>query len=278
MGGRVATNTIDHEWIAGLERVDRHVLGAVVLEDATDVGRQRDEQQVADEQGDPDQPFEERLDDPVAAGGGRGLGARGERRKNQREQEEDADRNGKRDPEQQRDRSPAELDALFAGGDAGAPDEPSGPDHERLVEDDEATHEGQLRHARSVEAAVEPLRCGDDAAVGMTQGHGDGVATSHQDALDERLAAVGISGHEPKSTGSNRADRQDDRSGRSCRRTIGQDDRGELRAARGGPPHHRGDPRSRPDTGPSYARAERSSRFWNRSTWPAVSMIVCLPV
>jgi hypothetical protein len=27
-----------------------------------------------------------------------------------------------------------------------------------------------------------------------------------------------------------------------------------------------------------YARADRSRRFWNRSTWPAVSMIVCLPV
>src|SRR5436305_14398545 len=29
---------------------------------------------------------------------------------------------------------------------------------------------------------------------------------------------------------------------------------------------------------PRQARAWRSSRFWNRSTWPAVSMIVCLPV
>ena len=34
---RVLADLVDRERVAGLERVDRHVLGAVVLEDAADV-------------------------------------------------------------------------------------------------------------------------------------------------------------------------------------------------------------------------------------------------
>ena len=41
---------------AGFERVDRLVLGAVVLEHAAQIGQQRDEEDVADEDGDPDDP------------------------------------------------------------------------------------------------------------------------------------------------------------------------------------------------------------------------------
>src|SRR3954470_22728729 len=37
-------------------------------------------------------------------------------------------------------------------------------------------------------------------------------------------------------------------------------------------------PKAKDERPNRYARAWRSSRFWNRSTWPAVSMIVCLPV
>jgi hypothetical protein len=45
--------------------VDRHVLGAVVLEDAPDVGRLGDEDEVAEEDPDPDQALDEVLDDAV---------------------------------------------------------------------------------------------------------------------------------------------------------------------------------------------------------------------
>ena len=37
--GRVLAHLVDVERVVVLERVDRHVLGAVVLEDAADVGR-----------------------------------------------------------------------------------------------------------------------------------------------------------------------------------------------------------------------------------------------
>ena len=44
---------------AGLERVDRLVLGAVVLEDAPQVGQQPDQPDVGDEDGDADQPLDD---------------------------------------------------------------------------------------------------------------------------------------------------------------------------------------------------------------------------
>ena len=39
VGGRVLADLVDGQRVAGLEGVDRHVLGAVVLEDAPDVRR-----------------------------------------------------------------------------------------------------------------------------------------------------------------------------------------------------------------------------------------------
>ena len=46
----VASAPLGLELVAGLERVDRLVLGGVVLEDALQVGEQRDQEQVADEE------------------------------------------------------------------------------------------------------------------------------------------------------------------------------------------------------------------------------------
>ena len=50
VGGRVLADLVGGQRIARLERVDRHVLGAVVLEDTPDVRRERDQDQVAHEQ------------------------------------------------------------------------------------------------------------------------------------------------------------------------------------------------------------------------------------
>ena len=79
--------------------------------------------------------------------------------------------------------------------DVRAAHEPAGADDERLVQDDEAADERHLRPARAVEAGVEAFRGVHDVAVGMAQGDRDRVATAHQDALDEGLAAVGVAGH-----------------------------------------------------------------------------------
>ncbi len=44
---------------SGLERIDRLVLGAVVLEHAPHVGQERDRGQIAEHEADPDQSFDE---------------------------------------------------------------------------------------------------------------------------------------------------------------------------------------------------------------------------
>ena len=103
--------------------------------------------------------------------------------------------------EHQDDAALAELDAVVLRLEPGGPDEPAGADDERLVQHDEAADERPARDAVAVEAGVEPLGREDDAAVGVAERDGDGVATAHHDALDERLAAVVEAGHGPKSSG-----------------------------------------------------------------------------
>src|SRR4029079_15358015 len=76
-----------------------------------------------------------------------------------------------------------------------APDEPTRPDEQRLVHDDEAPEERQLRPAGSVDAAVEALGRVHDPAVGVAEGNRDRVTAAHQDAFDQRLAPVGVARH-----------------------------------------------------------------------------------
>jgi hypothetical protein len=82
----------------------------------------------------------------------------------------------------------------------------------------------------------------------MAQRDRDRVATAHEDALDERLAAVGEASHD---------------------RSLPTPERGDG---------VRQDRRPTAIRGYGQVRTCRSSRRWNRSTWPAVSTIVCLPV
>ena len=77
---------------------------------------------------------------------------------------------------------------------------------------------------------------------------GDRVAAAHHDALHEGLTAVGEARHGAKSS--------------------------EGRERTGGP----GRARRHAGRRAAQARAARSRRFWKRSTWPAVSTMVCLPV
>ena len=103
-------------------------------------------------------------------------------------------RHAERDQQHHDDRALAELDVVLLGLDVGAADQPARADDERLVQDDESAHERPLGGRRGVHARVEPLGGGHDAAVGMAQRHRDRVATAHEHALDEGLAAVGVRG------------------------------------------------------------------------------------
>src|SRR4029079_17861617 len=101
----------------------------------------RDERQVPEEDRDADQALDEVLDP--------GLADRGRRRDRdeQRQQEEHADAGQEGHPQQERDRTAPELDALAARLEVGAPDEPLRPDDQGLVEDDQAAAQRRLREA-----------------------------------------------------------------------------------------------------------------------------------
>src|SRR6187402_723850 len=118
-----------------------------------------------------------------------------ERGHDERQDEEQPDPEDGGDPEHERDAALADLDALVLGLEARAADEPLGAHHEGLVEHDEPAHERPLGRGLAAEAALELFGGVDDAAVGVTEGDGDGIAAAHHDALDERLAAIGEAGH-----------------------------------------------------------------------------------
>ena len=189
VGGRVLADRVGRERVAGLERVDRHVLGAVVLEDAPDVRGPGDEREIAEEDRDPDEALDEVLDEAVVDL------ARGERGDEQREQEEDPDAGDRGHEEHQRDRALAQLHALLARGERRRSDEPAGAHDQRLVQDDEPAHERQPCPAAAVEPGVEPLGRPDDAALGAAKCDRDRIATAHEHALDQGLTAVGVTGH-----------------------------------------------------------------------------------
>ena len=79
--------------------------------------------------------------------------------------------------------------------DARRPNEPAGPDHDRLVEDHEPAHERQARPARCPEAYRQLLVRPHDPSVRVAERHRDHVASAHEDAFDERLASVREASH-----------------------------------------------------------------------------------
>ncbi len=84
---------------------------------------------------------------------------------------------------------------VLLGLDVRAADEPAGADDQRLVQDDQAAENGHFAPARAVEPRVEALGGVDDPAVRVAQRDGDRIATAHQHAFDEGLAAVRVVGH-----------------------------------------------------------------------------------
>ena len=176
----------------------------------------------------------------------------------ERNDEEDPHAEDEGQPEHQGHGALAELARTVLVGclEVRAADQPAGAHDERLVQDDEAAHERGRGEPPAMRPGVQRLRCPDDAPVRVAEGDRDRVASAHEDALDERLSAVVEPCHAGKSTGGPR---------KSRRRSA------DRRSAAGDVPARRA-------AAPQPARTWRSRRFWNRSTWPAVSMIVCLPV
>ena len=160
-----------------------------------DVRDPRDEREVGEEDSNLDQALDRGLGKGVVVLAG------DDARREKRQQEEHADPDQERESQHEGDRALAELDVVLLCLDARAPDEPARPDDQRLVEDDEAADEGQLGPRGAMESGTESLCSVDDAAVGVAEGDGNRVATAHEDALDQRLSAVGVPGHGGESSG-----------------------------------------------------------------------------
>ena len=116
-----------------LQRVDGHVLGAVVLEDAPDLRRAADEQQVAHEDGDPDETLDEVLDEGLVRATERSARGRALRQE-QRQQHEQAEGEPDGDDERERDGAAAHCHALAGRGERAGAHQPAGADDERLVQ------------------------------------------------------------------------------------------------------------------------------------------------
>ena len=230
MRRRIAPDRLHRERVLVLEGVDGHVLRAVILEHAPHLGRPAHQQQVAHEEHDADERLGEALEDRLVAAPGRRHARLGQE---ERQQHEDADRDGEGHEQREGHRAAPQFDALARGRHGAGAHQPSGAHHERVVQQHDPAHERRPGKAVAVEGRGKRLGRPDDHPVGAAEGHPDRVGAAHQDPFHQRLAAVGEGLSHAR---------------RSRRRRARQ-----LRAA-------------------------RSSRFWKRSTWPAVSTIVCLPV
>ena len=136
--GAVLADGVGRQRVAVLEGVDAHVLGAVVLEHAAQVGELGDDDDVADEDRHPDdaldEPEEEALAEPVVEQTG----------EEERGEEEQGDREREGDHERDADLLLAELLLLLAERLVGRHRQGADADGERLDERDDAAHDGQL--------------------------------------------------------------------------------------------------------------------------------------
>ncbi len=170
-----------------LQGVDGHVLRAVVLEHAPDVGGAADDQQVAHEDGDPDGRLDEVLDERVTAvdhGIGRAL------RREERQHHEQPQREHDGHDECQRHCASTHRDTFAGSGEGPGAHQPPGADDQRLVEHHDPAEERRAREAVPVEDAVERLLGTEYLSVRSTHCDADGIAAAHEDAFHERLAAV----------------------------------------------------------------------------------------
>ncbi len=107
MRGGVLAGRRDGQRVAGLEGVDRHVLGAVVLERAPHVRRPRHQQQIAEEDDDLDHALGELQPEALVHAPDGRLG------EEERQQEEDPDAESQRDNEHAADRDGVALAEAF---------------------------------------------------------------------------------------------------------------------------------------------------------------------
>src|SRR5215207_11058356 len=181
-----ALYSLRHELLARLVRIDRLVLRRVVLEDPLEVGQERDEHEVEDEDRDSDQALDDdeparRLDrEPARQEGGRDL----------EEQEREADRDSEREDESTTTdlRRYLFLVILFLGRVVRRDREGAEPNRERLAERDYAANDRKAEDAVALHHRVDVVVQLRDLAVGLAYGERPVRGAAHHHTLQDGLA------------------------------------------------------------------------------------------
>ena len=181
--GLVLLDVGHRELLAVLERVDAHVLGAVVLEHAAQVLDLGDDGEVGEEDADAhealDHPEQEALAEPALHEAG----------EEQRRDEEQADGEGEGDDERDADLLLAQLLLLLAQRLVGRDRERADADGERLDQGDDAAQDRQLEDRVALHPAHERPVVEADGLVRTAHGERPPVDAAHHDALDDGLPA-----------------------------------------------------------------------------------------
>ncbi len=169
--------------VAGLQRVDALVLGAVVFVDAADVRHEADAGDVADDDAEPDDALDDDHEQVAAEQVVQQV------REEQRPGEEDAADDDEGDDHHAPHRCAAGLAVFLAQLDVGRPHQRPHAERQRLPEHDDAPDEGYAPQKARIDAAERLLARGD-VAVGPAAGDGHRPRPPNHHALDDGLAAV----------------------------------------------------------------------------------------
>src|SRR6266566_5384994 len=175
------------ERLTGLVGIDRLVLGGVILEDAAQIGEQRDEPEVAHEQAHADQPL---VDDEPAAAADREL-VGDQRRTDLEHRDREADRDCEGEDEGATRELGVDLTVLpfLPRGVVRRDGERAEADGERLAEGHHAAHDRQPEDDVARHRRVDRARDLRDLSRRRTDGDGPVAGAAHHHALEDRLSA-----------------------------------------------------------------------------------------
>jgi hypothetical protein len=173
------------ERVAVLERVDRHVLGAVVREHPPDLRQERDDVEVAEEEHEPQRSLGEVHEEVALAKRAAQELRREVRHADEHEERDEEGRAGHHGVPALAE--PLLLRELQVRG----LHEHAHAVRQRLPEDDDPAHERPPRRARSQQRRAERLAVAVDLTVRQAAGERERALSADDNAFDDGLAAVG---------------------------------------------------------------------------------------
>src|SRR5207248_10759858 len=173
------------ELLAGLEGIDRLVLGGVVLKDAAQVGQQRDHDQIEDEDGHADAALDEH--EPDAVRDRKQVGQ--QRRADLEERDREPDREQEREDERALRELLLGLLVVLGRGVVGGDRERAEADRERLAERDHAADHRQSEETVTLHHRLDWAADLGDLPIRLADGDGPVRRAAHHHALEDGLPA-----------------------------------------------------------------------------------------